>query len=182
MRNVHNISVDDLRLISDQSTTSQLSPTTSEQSQTSKQVLSSSSNLLSSTSTTATDGRLSAAMNHASFNDTEFHQFNGHNTDSNESDNSHSTKGMSNYSSSFPTASKSTNPDDDNNNSGNNRLLSMQPFLVESDDDQYKDLFVPCMVYLPCRHRVTKPLEISLRLKPVDNTTSTAAATAALAD
>jgi hypothetical protein len=49
----------------------------------------------------------------------------------------------------------------------------MQPFLVESDDDLYKDLFVPCMVYLPCRHRVTKPLEISLRLKPVDNTSNT---------
>lgn len=182
MRNVHNISVDDLRLISDQSTTSQLSPTTSDQSQTSKQTLPSSSNLLSSASLTTRDGRLSAALNPSSFNETEFHQFNGHNSDSNESDNSHSMKGMSNYSTSFPTASKSTNHDDDNNNNDSNRLLSMQPFLVESDDDQYKDLFVPCMVYLPCRHRVTKPLEISLRLKPVDNTTSTAAATAALTD
>ncbi|CAF0847096.1 unnamed protein product [Didymodactylos carnosus] len=47
-------------------------------------------------------------------------------------------------------------------------LLSMQPFLVESDDDLYKDLFVPCMVYLPVKSKLTKPLQVSLKLKPVD--------------
>lgn len=52
-------------------------------------------------------------------------------------------------------------------------LLSMQAFLVESDDDLYKDLFVPCMVYLPCRHRVTKPLQIAFKLKPVENPSET---------
>jgi hypothetical protein len=95
-------------------------------------------------------------------------------TDSNESEN------INHFSSSLITTTNQTGTNDNNNN---NHLLSMQPFLVESDDDLYKDLFVPCMVYLPCRHRVTKPLEVSLRLKPVDNTTSTTTpATATVAD
>jgi hypothetical protein len=123
----------------------------------------------------------------SSFNDNESNNFNGHTTDSNESDNLNLSKDAHQFSSSASTGVAPTTTtttiksatNDSNNN--NNRLLSMQPFLVESDDDLYKDLFVPCMVYLPCRHRVTKPLEISLRLKPVDNTTSTAAAAAAAA-
>lgn len=49
-----------------------------------------------------------------------------------------------------------------------NEILSMQPFLVESDDQLYKDSFVPCMVYLPCRQHVTETIEISLRLKPIE--------------
>jgi hypothetical protein len=149
MRNVHNISVDDLRLIQQQkqpNSTSQSSPNSDKQS--SKQIFSLSSNLLSPTSTIPTDIHLNSTKNSLS-NDNEL---NGHITDSNESENISSSN---------------------DNNNNNNQLLSMQPFLVESDDDLYKDLFVPCMVYLPCRHRVTKPLEISLRLKPVDNTTTT---------
>ena len=51
-----------------------------------------------------------------------------------------------------------------------NEILSMQPFLVESDDQLYKDSFVPCMVYLPCRQRVTQTIEIALRLKPIEKT------------
>jgi hypothetical protein len=146
MRNVHNISVDDLRLIQQPNSTSQSSPNSDKQS--SKQIFSLSSNLLSPTSTIPTDIHLNSTK-HSLSNDNEL---NGHITDSNESENISSSN---------------------DNNNNNNQLLSMQPFLVESDDDLYKDLFVPCMVYLPCRHRVTKPLEISLRLKPVDNTTTT---------
>jgi len=149
MRNVHNISVDDLRLIQQQkqpNSTSQSSPNSDKQS--SKQIFSLSSNLLSPTSTIPTDIHLNSTK-HSLSNDNEL---NGHITDSNESENISSSN---------------------DNNNNNNQLLSMQPFLVESDDDLYKDLFVPCMVYLPCRHRITKPLEISLRLKPVDNTTTT---------
>jgi hypothetical protein len=99
-------------------------------------------------------------------------------TDSNESEN------LNHFSSSLITTTTTNQTGTNDNNNNNNHLLSMQPFLVESDDDLYKDLFVPCMVYLPCRHRVTKPLEVSLRLKPVDNTTSTtaSAATATIAD
>ena len=119
MRNVHNISMEDINLIQPST-----SPNTSD-----KQ-----SNLPS-----PIDPKNCLLSNH----------FNGHTNDSNESENVSSSN--------------------DNNNNPN-QFLSMQPFLVESDDDLYKDLFVPCMVYLPCRHRVTKPLEISLRLKPVDNT------------
>ena len=168
MRNVHNISVDDLRLIQQQSTTSQLCP--SSDSQSSKTTFSLSSNILPST--IPTDMNLTSTMKYSSTNDNDI---NGHITDSNESENINLTKDTSNFSST--TTKTSTNDNNDNNS-----LLSMQPFLVESDDDVYKDLFVPCMVYLPCRRRVTKPLEISLRLKPVDNTTSTAAATAIVAD
>ena len=53
MRNVHNISVDDFRLIQQQSTTSQLSPGSDHQS--SKSSFSLSSNILSSTSTIPND-------------------------------------------------------------------------------------------------------------------------------
>jgi hypothetical protein len=144
MRNVHNVSVDDFRLIQQQpNSVSQLSPNSDNQS--SKQIFSLSSNILSPSSTIPTDIHRSLS------NDNEINNLNGHITDSNESENISSS----------------------NDNNNNNQLLSMQPFLVESDDDLYKDLFVPCMVYLPCRHRVTKPLEISLRLKPVDNTSNT---------
>jgi hypothetical protein len=155
MRNVHNISVDDLRLIQQQN-----SPSSDQQS--SKPNFSLSSNILSSTSTISTDiNHLSTLKHSSSSNDNDL---NDHMTDSNESEN------INNYSSSSLITTTTTN---DNNNNNNNHLLSMQPFLVESDDDLYKDLFVPCMVYLPCRHRVTKPLEVSLRLKPVDNTSTT---------
>jgi len=164
MRNVHNISVDDLRLIPQQS------PSSDQQS--SKPTFSLSSNILSSTSTIPTDINLLSTLKHSSSSND--NDLNDHMTDSNESEN------INNFSSSLITTTTTTN---DNNNNNNNHLLSMQPFLVESDDDLYKDLFVPCMVYLPCRHRVTKPLEVSLRLKPVDNTTSTTtAATASVAD
>ncbi|CAF3874828.1 unnamed protein product [Rotaria magnacalcarata] len=187
MRNVHNISVDDLRLIQPSGTsgsTSQLSP--SSDSQSSKATFSLSSNILTSTSIIPTDMNLSSTRIYSSTNDNDL---NGHITDSNESENINLSKDMNNYSSSLisTVTTKSASNDNNNNNNNNNnnsRLLSMQPFLVESDDDVYKDLFVPCMVYLPCRHRVTKPLEVSLRLKPVDNTSSTAAtaATAIIAD
>ncbi len=140
MRNVHNISMDDIHLIQPQQSSS-TSPNSD------KQIFSLSSNILSPTSTIPTD-----TIKNSLSNDNEHNHFNGHTTDSNESENVSSSN---------------------DNNNNNNQLLSMQPFLVESDDDLYKDLFVPCMVYLPCRHRVTKPLEISLRLKPVDNTTTT---------
>jgi hypothetical protein len=160
MRNVHNISVDDLRLIQQQSTTSQLSPSSDQQS--SKSTLSLSSNILSSTSTIPTDMDFISTIKRSVSNDNDL---NGHITDSNESEN------INNIST---TTSKIATNDNNNNN---NRLLSMQPFLVESDDDLYKDLFVPCMVYLPCRHRVTKPLEVSLRLKPVDNTSASSTTT-----
>jgi len=148
MRNVHNISVDELRLIQPQqsNSTSQLSPNSD------KQIFSLSSNILSPTSTIIPTDTNFNSIKHSLLNDNEINHLNGHITDSNESE----TKSSSN-----------------DNNNNNNQLLSMQPFLVESDDDLYKDLFVPCMVYLPCRHRVTKPLEISLRLKPVDNTSTT---------
>ncbi|CAF1643772.1 unnamed protein product [Adineta ricciae] len=148
MRNVHNISVDDLRLIQQQqsSSTSQSSPNSDKQS--TKQVFSQPSNILSPTSTIPTDSQMDSTK-YSSSND---NALNGHQTDSDESENISSSN---------------------DNNNNHNQLLSMQPFLVESDDDLYKDLFVPCMVYLPCRHRVTKPLEISLRLKPVDNTSTT---------
>ena len=136
MRNVHNISVDDIRLIQPQQPTS---PNSDKQQQ-----FSSSSNLLS-----PTDNVNSSSQKSLLSNENDLNHFNGHTTDSNESENVSSSN---------------------DNNNNHNQLLSMQPFLVESDDDLYKDLFVPCMVYLPCRHRVTKPLEISLRLKPVDNT------------
>ncbi|CAF0843745.1 unnamed protein product [Adineta steineri] len=150
MRNVHNISVDDLRLIQPPpSSTSQSSPNSDKQSST-KQIFSSSSNILSPTSSIPTDIHLNSTKYSLS-NDNDINNINGHLTDSNEAENISSS----------------------NDNNNNNQLLSMQPFLVESDDDLYKDLFAPCMVYLPCRHRVTKPLEISLRLKPVDNTTTT---------
>ncbi|UJR13288.1 hypothetical protein I4U23_000307 [Adineta vaga] len=151
MRNVHNISVDDLRLVQQQpNSTSQSSPNSDKQS--TNQIFSLSSNILSPTSTIPTDSQLNLTKYTLS-NDNEITNINGHQTDSNESENLSSSN---------------------DNNNNNNQLLSMQPFLVESDDDLYKDLFVPCMVYLPCRHRVTKPLEVSLRLKPVDNTSTTA--------
>ncbi|CAF1462187.1 unnamed protein product [Adineta steineri] len=178
MRNVHNISVDDLRLIQQQSTTSnstsQLSPCSDQQS--SKSTFSLSSNLLSSTSTIPTDMNFTSTIKRSISNDNDL---NGHTTDSNESENINLNNLLSSSSTTTTTITNKTSTNDSNNN---NRLLSMQPFLVESDDDLYKDLFVPCMVYLPCRHRVTKPLEVSLRLKPVDNTTSTSAATATIAD
>jgi len=160
MRNVHNISVDDLRLIQQQQ-----SPSSDQQ--TSKPTLSLSSNILSSTSIIPTDINLISTIKHSSSSND--NDLNGHMTDSNESEN------INNLSSSSSLITTTTN---DNNNNNKNNLLSMQPFLVESDDDLYKDLFVPCMVYLPCRHRVTKPLEVSLRLKPVDSTTSTTTTTA----
>jgi hypothetical protein len=144
MRNVHNISADDFRLIQPQQ--SNLSPNSD------KQIFSLSSNILSPSSTIPTDINLNLKKNSLSNDNNEINNLNGHITDSNESE-----------------IISSLN----DNNNNNNQLLSMQPFLVESDDDLYKDLFVPCMVYLPCRHRVTKPLEISLRLKPVDNTSTT---------
>ena len=181
MRNVHNISVDDLRLIQQQSSTSGTTSPSPDQ-QSSKSTLSLSSNILSSTSIIPTDMDLISTMKHSLSIDNDS---NGHMTDSNESENINSTKEINTFSSTLitPVATNKT-ATNDNNNNNNTRLLSMQPFLVESDDDLYKDLFVPCMVYLPCRHRVTKPLEVSLRLKPVDNTTSTAAAaaTATIAD
>jgi hypothetical protein len=180
MRNVHNLSVDDLRIIQQQQTTpSQLSPSSDHQS--SKQIFSLSSNLLTSSSIIPSDINPDSTIKLSSLNDNEL---NGHMTDSNESENINLTQDLNHFSSSSPssliTTMTKTATNDNNNN--NNRLLSMQPFLVESDDDLYKDLFVPCMVYLPCRHRVTKPLEVSLRLKPVDNTTSTTAATATIVD
>ena len=176
MRNVHNISVDDLRLIQQQSTTSQLSPSSDQQS--SKSTLSLSSNILSSTSITSTDINHLSTIKHLLNNDNDV---NGHTTDSNESENITLPKDFNNFNSSLITTTATNKTVTNDNNNNNNRLLSMQPFLVESDDDIYKDLFVPCMVYLPCRHRVTKPLEVSLRLKPVDNTTATTAAAAATA-
>lgn len=147
MRNVHNISVDDIRLIVPQqsTSTSQLSPNSD------KQLFSLSSNILSPTSTIPTDTNCHSRK-HSFSTENDTNNINGHLTDSNESENVSSSN---------------------DNNNNHNQLLSMQPFLVESDDDLYKDLFVPCMVYLPCRHRVTKPLEVSLRLKPVDNTSIT---------
>ena len=151
MRNVHNITVDDFRLVQPQSNSTSQSPSDSDK-QSSKQIFSLSSNLLSPTSTIPTDTTHLNSTKHSLSNDNEINHFNGHITDSNESENVSSSN---------------------DNNNNNNQLLSMQPFLVESDDDLYKDLFVPCMVYLPCRHRVTKPVEISLRLKPVDNPTTT---------
>ena len=181
MRNVHNITVDDFRLIQQQSNSAQLSPRSDCSS--SKQTFSLSSNLLSSTSTHPTDSNQISSLQLSSFNDNESNHFNGHTTDSNESENLTLTKDIQQQFSSA--ASPLTTTIKSATNDKTNHLLSMQPFLVESDDDLYKDLFVPCMVYLPCRHRVTKPLEISLRLKPVDNTTPTAAAaaiTAATAD
>ena len=177
MRNVHNITVDDFRLIQQQSSTSQLSPRSDCSS--SKQTFSLSSNLLSSTSTNPTDSNQISSLQLSSFNDSESNHFNGHTTDSNESENLTLTKDIQQFSSGASPLNTNTTTIKSATNDKNNHLLSMQPFLVESDDDLYKDLFVPCMVYLPCRHRVTKPLEISLRLKPVDNTTSTAAAVAA---
>jgi hypothetical protein len=164
MRNVHNISVDDLRLIQQQQ-----SPSSDQQ--TSKPTLSLSSNILSSTSIIPTDINLISTIKHSSSSND--NDLNGHMTDSNESEN------INNLSSSSSLITTTTT--NDNNNNNKNNLLSMQPFLVESDDDLYKDLFVPCMVYLPCRHRVTKPLEVSLRLKPVDSTTSTTTTTTATA-
>ncbi len=159
MRNVHNISVDDLRLVQQQSPSSDQSS--------SRTSLSLSSNILSSTSNNPTDINLISGLKRSSsLNDNDI---NGHTTDSNDSESLNHL---------LPSGTKTTittnqlGTNDNNNN--NNHLLSMQPFLVESDDDVYKDLFVPCMVYLPCRHRVTKTLEVSLRLKPVENTTSTA--------
>ena len=160
MRNVHNITVDDLRLIpsstSSHATTAGLSPRTDPSS-----FLFSSSNAPSPTSTIPADQHPHSIRRSLS-NDNDSSQFNGHLTDSNESE---SVPQLS--STAITTTTTTTTTINDNNN--NDRLLSMQPFLVESDDDLYKDLFVPCMVYLPCRHRVTKPLEVSLRLKPVDN-------------
>jgi hypothetical protein len=149
MRNVHNISVDDIRLTQPPSSnsTSQLSPNSD------KQMFSSSSNILSPKSPIPIDTYIHTKKS-SLLNDNELNNINGHITDSNESENISSSN--------------------DNNNNPN-QFLSMQPFLVESDDDLYKDLFVPCMVYLPCRHRVTKPLEISLRLKPVENKNSSVA-------
>jgi hypothetical protein len=163
MRNVHNISVDDLRLVQQQSLTSQLSPLSDQSS--SKGTLSLSSNILSLTSTNPTDINLISGLKHSSsLNDNDL---NGHTTDSNDSES------LNHLLPSVTTTTTTNQLGTNDNNNNNNQLLSMQPFLVESDDDLYKDLFVPCMVYLPCRHRVTKPLEVSLRLKPVDNTTST---------
>ena len=154
MRNVHNITVDDLRLIPSSTSshaTTGLSPRTDP-----SPFPFSSSNAPSPTSTIPADQHLHSIRRSLS-NDNDSSQFNGHLTDSNGSE---SVPQLSS------TAITTTTINDNNNN---DRLLSMQPFLVESDDDLYKDLFVPCMVYLPCRHRVTKPLEVSLRLKPVDN-------------
>lgn len=159
MRNVHNLSVDDLRLVQQQSITSQLSPST-DQSSTKSATLALSSNLLSSTSTIPTTD-ISTLKHSSSSNDNDFN--NGHTTDSNDSE------GLQHL---LPTSLTTSTGKNDNNNN-NNQLLSMQPFLIESDDEVYKDLFVPCMVYLPCRHRVTKTVEVSLRLKPVDPATST---------
>ncbi|CAF1181236.1 unnamed protein product, partial [Adineta ricciae] len=146
MRNVHNISVDDLRLTQQQSSTSNSTPQLSPSSdlQSSKSTYSLSSNILS-TSTTAIPTDLNNSVTRLVRSSSNDNDLNGHLTDSDESENLHLTT---------TTSKMLTN---DNNN--NNNLLSMQPFLVESDDDLYKDLFVPCMVYLPCRHRVTKPLE-----------------------
>ena len=165
MRNVHNISVDDLRLTQQQSNTSNSTPQLSPLSdlQSSKSTYSLSSNILS-TSTTAIPTDLNNPVTRLVRSSSNDNDLNGHLTDSDESENLHLT-----------TTTTSKMLTNDNNN--NNNLLSMQPFLVESDDDLYKDLFVPCMVYLPCRHRVTKPLEVSLRLKPVDNTTSSSSST-----
>ena len=115
---------------------------------------------------------LSELKHSSSSNDNDF---NGHTTDSNDSESLHPL--LPSGITTTTTTNQLGGTNDNNNN--NNQLLSMQPFLVESDDDLYKDLFVPCMVYLPCRHRVTKPLEVSLRLKPVDNTTSATSTTTA---
>jgi hypothetical protein len=172
MRNVHNISVDDLRLIQQGNGSSQLSPTSDSSS--SKQAFGMSSNLLASNN--ITDSNSPSNLQLSTFNENnESNHFNGHNNESDESDTLHLAKDLKAFSSALNSTLMKAAISDSNNN--NNRLLSMQPFLVESDDDLYKDLFVPCMVYLPCRHRVTKPLEISLRLKPVDNTASTSTAT-----
>ena len=164
MRNVHNISVDDLRLVQQQSITSQLSPSSDQSS--SKAALSLSSNLLSTTSTIPNTD-ISILKHSSSSNDNDF---NGHTTDSNDSE------GLQHL---LPTSliANTTQLGINDNNNNNNNLLSMQPFLIESDDDLYKDFFVPCMVYLPCRDRVTKTLEVSLRLKPVDPTNSTSTTT-----
>ena len=43
----------------------------------------------------------------------------------------------------------------------------LQPFLLESEDSNFSQTFVPCMVYLPVLRRVTNEVNISLRLKPV---------------
>ena len=175
MRNVHNISVDNIRLVQQQQQ-SQLSPSSDQSS--SKASLSLSSNLLSTTSAIPTD--ISILKHSSSSNDNDL---NGHTTDSNDSESLNPFLPSSSITTTTTTTTNQLGTNDNNNN--NNHLLSMQPFLVESDDDLYKDLFVPCMVYLPCRHRVTKPLEVSLRLKPVENTTSTnntTATTATVAD
>ena len=166
MRNVHNITVDDLRLVQQQSLTSQLSPSSDQSSSITS--LSLSSNILSSTSTNPTDINLISGLKHSSSSND--NDVNGHTTDSNDSESLNHLLPSGTKTKTITTNQLGTN----DNNNNNNHLLSMQPFLVESDDDLYKDLFVPCMVYLPCRHRVTKTLEVSLRLKPVENTTSTA--------
>jgi len=43
----------------------------------------------------------------------------------------------------------------------------LQPFLIESEDPNFAQTFVPCMVYLPVVRRVTQQMKINLRLKPV---------------
>ncbi|CAF1128734.1 unnamed protein product, partial [Didymodactylos carnosus] len=43
----------------------------------------------------------------------------------------------------------------------------LQPFLLESDDPKFIHTFVPCMVFLPVKSRVTKQVHLNLRLKPV---------------
>ena len=49
----------------------------------------------------------------------------------------------------------------------------LQPFLLESEDPNFSQTFVPCMVYLPVIRRVTKQVKINLRLKPVLTETAT---------
>lgn len=49
----------------------------------------------------------------------------------------------------------------DNNNAG------LQPFFIESEDSEFGQTFVPCMVYLPVLKRVTQQVQFNLRFKPV---------------
>jgi len=212
MSNVHNISIDDLRLMSASSSSSSSSSTTSSSTTTKRNqtnrklssssqqniIISSSSNEQSNSTTTTTtiivpqlnglkpivkeslfqsplkrslsDNEESSSLDKKLTNGTNGHIHYDHQDQDQEEENKNHIKLSSprKYSTEVDYNHENTTAITTTTNA--DLLLSMQPFLVESDDDLYKDLFVPCMVYLPVKCKLTKPLQVCLRLKPVDNT------------
>ena len=58
------------------------------------------------------------------------------------------------------------------NNSSFGAACNMQPFLFECQEEAFSANFVPCMVYLPVKSKLSAAITVKVTLKPLDQATS----------